>query len=118
MKNIAEFTLIGRIGKITANGSATRLSIASNYRRKGKDGQWSDDTHWNQVVVFTESTRKYIDEHLKAGDLVMARGRVRQSSYEKNGETRYGVDLICTSFGLLAAKQPAQAQTEDDDIPF
>ena len=43
----------------------------------------------------------------------MARGRVRQSSYEKDGETRYGVDLVCTDFGLLAAKQPAGAENEE-----
>ena len=106
MKNIAEFTIIGRIGKIDPLSGATRLSIASNYRRKGEDGQYGDDTHWNSVVVFSEPTRRYIDEHVAKGDLVMARGRVRQSSYEKDGETRYGVDLVCTSFGLLSAKQP------------
>lgn len=118
MKNLAEFTIIGRIGKINAGDAVTRLSIASNYRRKGKDGEWGDDTHWNQVVVFSESTRNYIAEHVAQGDLVMARGRIRESSYEKDGHTRYGVDLICTSFGLLAGKQPAAPQPEDDDIPF
>ena len=113
MKNVAEFTIIGRIGKISAGEAITRLSIASNYRRKGKDGAWADDTHWNQVVVFAEGARKYIAEHVAQGDLVMARGRVRQSSYEKDGETRYGVDLVCTDFGLLASKQPATGEEED-----
>lgn len=113
MKNLAEFTLIGRIGKITPCDGVTRLSIASNYRRKGKDGEWIDDPHWNQIVVFNEGARGYIAEHVGQGDLVMARGRVRQSSYEKDGETRYGVDLVCTDFGLLAAKQPAGAENEE-----
>ena len=113
MKNVAEFTLIGRIGKITAGESVTRLSIASNYRRKGKDGAWADDTHWNQVVVFNEGARKYIADHVAQGDLVMARGRIRQNSYDKDGETRYGVDLVCTDFGLLAAKQPVTGEDED-----
>ena len=40
----------------------------------------------------------------------MTRGRVRHSSYEKDGETRYGVDLVCTDFGLLASKQPATGE--------
>lgn len=115
MKNVAEFTLIGRIGKLTAGDSVTRLSIASNYRRKGKDGAWADDTHWNQVVVFSDGARKYIAEHVAQGDLVLARGRVRQSSYEKDGETRYGVDLVCPDFGLLAAKQPVTNDEEEPD---
>lgn len=112
MKNVAEFTLIGRVGRITPGDGVTRVSIASNYRREGKDGAWADDPHWNQIVVFGEGTRGYIAEHVAQRDLVMARGRVRQSSYDKDGETRYGVDLVCTEFGLLAAKQPAAA--EDD----
>lgn len=113
MKNVAEFTIIGRIGKISAGEAITRLSIASNYRRNGKDGAWADDAHWNQVVVFAEGARKYIAEHVGEGDLVMARGRVRQSSYEKDGETRYGVDLVCTDFGLLTQKQPATGEEEE-----
>ena len=46
MKNIAEFTIIGRIGKVEVLNTATRFSIASNYRR-GKGGSHADDTHWN-----------------------------------------------------------------------
>lgn len=80
MKNITEFTIIGRIGKIDSLNGATRLSITSNYRRKQDDGAFADDLHWNSVVVFSEPTRRYIGEHVAKGDLVMARGRVRQSS--------------------------------------
>jgi single-strand DNA-binding protein len=106
MKNIAEFTIIGRIGKVEVLNTATRLSIASNYRRRGEDGSYADDTHWNTVVVFAESTRRYIGEHVARGDLVMARGRLRQSSWDKDGETRSRVDLICLDFARLAPRQP------------
>ena len=109
MKNLAEFIIVGRIGKIVAGDGVTRVSIASNYRRKGKDDAWADDPHWNQIVIFDEATRAYAAEHVAQGDLVLARGRLRQSSYEKDGETRYGVDLVCLDFGLLAAKQAAAA---------
>jgi single-strand DNA-binding protein len=106
MKNIAEFTLIGRIGKVEILDTATRLSIASTYRRRTGDGSYADDPHWNTVVVFTESTRRYIGEHVARGDLVMARGRLRQSTWEKDGSTHYGVDLICRDFARLAPRQP------------
>ena len=86
MKNVAEFTLIGRIGNISPGGGVTRLSTASNYRRKEKDGSWADDPHWNQVVVFNEGARGDIAEHVRQGDLVMARGRVRQSSYKQTAK--------------------------------
>lgn len=113
MKNIVEFTLIGRVGRITPGNGVVRISIASNYRRKGDDEAWVDDPYWNQVVVFDEAARAYVAEHVGQGDLVLARGRLRQSSYEKDGETRYGVDLVSTDFGLLAAKQAAGAEAGD-----
>lgn len=105
MKNIAEFIIIGRIGKVEVLNTATRLSIASNYRRRSENGSYADDTHWNTVVVFAESTRCYIGEHVARDDLVMARGRLRQSSWDKDGDTRYGVDLICLDFARLAPRQ-------------
>ena len=36
------------------------------------------------------------------GDLVHVRGRLRQSSYERNGSRVYTVDLVASSFSRLA----------------
>jgi antirestriction protein ArdC len=69
---------------------------------KDKQGEWQDNPHWNEVVIFHENTRGYVKKHIEQGDLVFARGRVRQGSYEKDGETRYTVDLISTDFSRLA----------------
>ena len=85
MKNIAEFTIIGRIGAIKTLGQAVRVTIASNYRLKDERGAWREDPHWNEVTVFSPTTQAYIAEHITKGDLVHVRGRLRQSSYERNG---------------------------------
>ena len=53
MKNIAEFTIIGRVGAIKTIGKAVRVTIASNYRLKDERGEWREDTHWNEVTVFS-----------------------------------------------------------------
>ena len=45
MKNIAEFTIIGRVGAIKTLGKAVRATIASNYRLKDERGAWREDTH-------------------------------------------------------------------------
>lgn len=50
------------------------------FRRKAENGAWTDDTHWNHVVVFSEATRKFIDEQVAKGSLIVARGRIRQSN--------------------------------------
>lgn len=105
MRNLAKFEIIGRIGKINSHGTVTHLTIAANYPRKDDaTGEWSEDTYWNRVSVFGERTRNYISEKAKVGDLVRVEGRMRDSSYEKGGETIYTVDRIVDHFGILASK--------------
>lgn len=111
MRNVAEFTLIGRLGAIKKVGSTLRLSIASNYSYKDAGGEWRDDAHWNEITIFSKSTQNYVEHHLAKGDLVHARGRLRQNSYERDdGQRVYTVDLICTDFSRLA-----QASDNRDD---
>src|SRR4051794_2056263 len=108
MKNIAEFTIIGRVGAIKTLGKAVRVTIASNYRLKDERSEWREDTYWNEVTVFSPTTQAYIAEHIAKGDLVHMRGRLRQSSYERNGGRVYTVDLVASSFSRLAQAQLEQ----------
>ncbi len=99
MQNIAEFHIIGRIGKIDAAKEVTHISVAANYNRRDGD-DWKTDTHWNRITLFG----KLRDRLAKAdtGDLVRVTGRVRQSSYEAEGQTRYSVDLLADGIAILA----------------
>jgi single-strand DNA-binding protein len=111
MRNIAEFQIIGRVGSIKTVGTTVRVSLAANYPFKDKDGEWKDNTHWNEVTIFQDSMRGYIDKHLSKGDLVHARGRIKQSSYVKDEETRFTVDLVCTQLSRLAT--PSETTLQD-----
>ncbi|MCE2829456.1 MAG: single-stranded DNA-binding protein [Sphingomonadales bacterium] len=75
------------------------MSVAANYNRRDGD-EWKTDPHWNRVTLFG----KLRDRLAKAekGDLVRITGRVRQTSYEAEGSTRYGVDMIADGLAVLA----------------
>lgn len=102
MRNIAEFTLIGRVGTIKQIGKTVRVSVCANYPLKDDKGQWKDDAHWNEVTIFTKATQSYVSEHVGKGDLVHVRGRLRQNSFERDGQRVYTVDLIVQEIGRLA----------------
>ena len=110
MQNIAEFHIIGRLGKIDHAKDVTHLSVAANYNRRDGD-EWKTDPHWNRVTLFG----KLRDRLAKAdtGDLVRVIGRVRQSSYEAGSVTRYTVDLLADGFAILAK---TNGKTADDDM--
>ena len=128
MRNIAEFQLIGRVGQIKTVGTTLRVSICANYGAKDENGDWKDLPYWNEITIFSDGLKRYIEKNVEQGDLVHARGRLRQTSYQKDGETVYGVTLACNEFGRLATKsgQSANGNGESyaassagsDDIPF
>jgi len=87
MINFAKFEIIGRIGEIDAKPKVTNVSVCANYRRRGEGDQWTEDSYWNRVVIFSDGQRKYIEEKAQVGDLVRVSGRLRDSSYERDGTT-------------------------------
>ena len=96
----AEFQILGRIGKITSNDSVTHIDVASNMPRKQGD-QWVEDTAWNRLTCFAKTKERA--DGLDKGDLIFVRGKMRQSSYDKDGVTIYTVDMIVDRLGVVVA---------------
>ena len=119
MQNIAEFRIIGRVGKVDAKEKVTHIDIASNYPRKDGDS-WKDDTHWNRVTFFGKLNERAAK--LGKGDLVHIAGRVRQNSYEAEGTRHYTLDLIADRMASIIKNGGAPADRDDDDqddqVPF
>jgi single-stranded DNA-binding protein len=102
MRNLAEFTLVGRVGTLKQVGKTVRVSICANYPVKDDKGQWKDDAPWNEVTIFAKAIQSNVSEHVSKGDLVHVRGRLRQHSFERDGQRVYTVDLIALGVGRLA----------------
>ena len=112
MKTFAEFQIIGRVGKIRNVNGVLHISLAAEYGRKNKDGEFQSNPVWNDVPIFNENTVRWVSENVATGDLVHARGTIRDTRYEKDGQTVYGVTLAAREFDLLAKKQE---RDEDQD---
>ena len=101
-QNIAEFRIIGRIGKITARERVTYVSVAANYNRRDGD-DWKTDTLWNSVVCFSNVAQQV--EAASKGDLVHVTGRVRETSYGEAKDPSYRTELIADAFSILAKSE-------------
>ena len=86
MRGFAEYTIVGRVGKITEAGPTLKISIAAEYGRKDEGGEFRQNTFWNTVTVFREGTIKWLKDNVRPGDIVCAKGTIRETSYDKNGE--------------------------------
>lgn len=72
-------------------------------------------TTWASIIVFDQTAQ---DEllRLRAGDSIAAQGRLKISTYERNGEVRPSLDITASSVLPLKPKprerKPRQARTD------
>ena len=109
MRTFSEFQIIGHVGKVRSVGPTLRVDIAADYGRRDETGQFQSNPYWNEVTLFNDRVIAWARDTLKPGDLVHARGTVRQTRWDKDGQTVYGVTLAAEDLDLLAAKAQAPA---------
>ena len=116
--NVNKIELQGRIGSVKVNNisgkNAARLSVATNYIYKSKDGEAVIETTWHSVTAWENSRGIKNLEVLKKGDCVHVRGRVRTVKYTDSEQVeRISYEVVATSVKLLREKQTElQAETE------
>lgn len=104
-------TLAGNIGKdaelkYLADGTAVAtFAIATNRGRGEKEiTTWTNISYYGKVAVS-------IAPYLKKGTLVMAAGQVSNRPYDKEGATRYSLEMDASSVQLLGSR------VQDGDEP-
>ena len=119
MMNFAEFQILDRVGKVKDFQGKTHVTLCANYGYTDrKSGERKEQPHWNEIVVFAETTRAYINKYCKPGDLAMARGRIKQNIREAAGQTIYSVDLITDPDGFsILAQKSAQSEGDTEQEP-
>jgi single-strand DNA-binding protein len=92
-------TLIGNLTRdpeIREAGESKVVNLGLAETREGKDGektpQYYDVEAWGDLA-------EHVAESLAKGDLVIASGRLRYDSYEKDGEKRSRVKVVASHIG-------------------
>lgn len=118
------------------NGGTAILSfgVAVNDRMKDRDGSWVDRPNFVDVTVFG-ARAEALSRYLSKGTKVALSGKLRYSSWERDGQKRSKLEVIAEEIEFLsrdgdvartAAPQarvqaPPEQPTEgiyEDDIPF
>src|SRR5580692_6065731 len=87
MKSVNKVILIGNLGKdpelkYTPQGTpVAKITLATNERFKGKDGQWQDRAEWHNVVLW-QRLAEIAGEYLKKGGKVYIEGRLQTRSWD------------------------------------
>jgi single-strand DNA-binding protein len=91
--------LIGNLGRdaetrfTTTNVSVTTFTLATTNSYKGKDGNWTNETTWHNIVGYNLSD--YYKETLKKGKKFYVEGRLSKRDYtDKDGIKRYSTEVV------------------------
>jgi len=106
--------LIGHLGndpelKEVGNGKRMlRLSLATNERYKGADGELKENTEWHPVVAWGKQAERLAGQ-VRKGSGLLVEGRLTHRSYEtKEGEKRHYTEVVLGDYRLLGAKPPQE----------
>jgi single-strand DNA-binding protein len=107
-------SLIGNLGRdIEISGEIGKLSVATNEQWKDKaSGERRRRTEWHRVTVFGEKLVKSLEKVATKGRLVYVEGKLRTSSYEKDGATHYTTEIVVDMDGALRALGKADSAAE------
>ena len=134
-RGVNKVILIGHLGadpevRYTANGSAVaRLRIATTENYVDKSGNRQEITEWHTVTAWGKLAET-CGQYLAKGKQVYIEGRLRTTSYEKDGVKRYTTEVVVRDMIMLGSPPertggreeppfpPPPAAGAEDDFPF
>ena len=133
--------LVGNLGRdpelrYTPQGTPVcSFSMATNERRKDKNGEMQDQTTWFKVTLWNRQAETAA-QYLQKGRPVYIEGRLRVEEYtDRDGKQRHSLEVNATDMQFIGGgrnegeapmeraaaapgRAPEAADASDDDIPF
>lgn len=102
--------------KYVGNVTVCNFSIACNYSKKDHaTGEWSTIPDFFDCVVFGAYAES-MAPHLTKGKPVIVQARLKQDRWEKNGETKSKISLVCNTIEFLPQGKKSET-SEPDNAP-
>ena len=75
-----------------------------------------EKTTWHNVVIFSEGLCRIAESYLKKGSKVLVQGKIENSSYEKDGVTKYTSKIVLGPFNstLVMLDSKPEGQSNQD----
>lgn len=142
MASVNKVILIGNLGAdpeirtFDNGGMIASFRIATTERWKDRNsGEMKEQTDWHNISVRRPALAKVVQDYIRKGMSVYIEGRLRNRSWETNGEKKYITEVEVDELTILtprsqnsaasaqatttAPNAPAVTETPmDDDLPF
>ena len=112
---IGRLTATPEMVKTASDRSFTRVTVAVNRRYKTQNGEREAD--FITVVVWGRLAET-LASYASKGSLISLDGELRTCKYDKDGQTYYVTEVLCSSFQLLEsrAQRAVRENNPDNDL--
>ena len=141
--SVNKVILVGNVGKdpevrhLDKGVAVANFSLATTENYTAKTGEKVSTTEWHNIVA-CRGLAETIEKYVKKGNMLYLEGRLRTSTYEKDGVKHYKTEIYADTMHNLGrreeqgemANQPQHAEVaqvvaepdfshpEEDDLPF
>ncbi|HEU5423317.1 MAG TPA: single-stranded DNA-binding protein [Nitrolancea sp.] len=137
-RGLNKIMLIGHVGRepemrYTPSGKpVTEFSLAVNRRRRGSEGEATDETDWFRIIAW-DRLAEIVDQYVTKGRQVYVEGRLQIRRYtDREGQERTAVEVVANDLQMLGPRmestggggsrepggEPEFEKDEFDDVPF
>lgn len=92
--------------------AVSEFSLAVNDRRKTSEGNWVDEASFFDITLFGR-TAEVASEYLSKGSPVLIEGRLKQDTWEKDGQKRSKVKVIGERMQMIGSKGGGGSGSDD-----
>lgn len=123
MAGFCKIFVLGNVGqepqvKVFDNGDIkTSFSVAASDQWTDKNGEKKESTEWFNVVCYRQ-LGKIASDLVKKGSKVFIEGRLKTSSWEKDGVKHYKTEVETLKLRVLDKKDSAKEVLYTDESPF
>lgn len=95
--------------RVTPSGqSVLKLRIATTESYLDRNNTRQERTEWHSITIWGKRGEA-LSKIIRKGDRLLIAGRIRTSTYEKNGEKRYRTEIVASDVFLSGARRAADA---------
>jgi len=118
-------TIVGALGQDPKIHQTEKTKIAS-FSIATNDWNGKEVTNWHNVKAFGK-TAEIVERYAKKGTKIAVTGSMFYPTWEKDGVTKYGTEIVANRIELLSKAEPMEKmdskpaepiESEEDSLPF
>lgn len=109
MSGVNKVIIVGRLGndpelRFLQNGNAVcKFNLATSEKYTNKNHELIENTEWHRITVWGKPAEN-ANKFLTKGSLVYVEGKLKTSSYEKEGQKHWATEILANNVVYLSTK--------------